>query len=144
MLANYHPLGRECPQGYFDTFVNYTGANTYPPQQGFKLYINGTQIFSKITIPNGTYVDRFGGYNSTFVSPVGTLYEQRAIPPSNLVRRGVNGSIYYKFLTLRPIDVENGTIAPWYGQPGGGIQYVLPVGTADLVNDGWLHEEAHV
>lgn len=144
MLANYHPLGRECPQGYFDTFVNYTGTITYPPQQGFKLDINGTQIFSSITIPNGTYVDRFGGYNSTFVSPVGTLYEQRAIPPSNLVRRGVNGSIYYRFLTLGPIDVENGTIAPWYGQPGGGIQYVLPDLTGVLVGDGSLREVARV
>ncbi|EEA26181.1 conserved hypothetical protein [Talaromyces marneffei ATCC 18224] len=140
MLENYHQLGRECPQGYFDTFVNYTGANTYPPQQGFRLYPNGTQIFSRTTIYNNTLIDRFGGYNSTYVSPVDTPYEQRSIPPSNLVRRGENASIYYRFLTLRDIEVESGAIAPWYGQPGGGIQYILPDTTGVLVGNGWLQD----
>jgi hypothetical protein len=134
MLANYHPLGRECPQGYFDTFINYTGANTYPPQEGFRLDSNGTQIFSRTTIPNNTYVDRFGNINGSYVSPVGTPYEQRAIPPSNLVRRGASGFVYARFLTLQEIEVESGFIAPWYGQPGGGIQYVLPDYTLNLVN----------
>ncbi|KAF3395248.1 hypothetical protein DPV78_008482 [Talaromyces pinophilus] len=146
MLTNYHNLGRECPQAYFDTWFYYNETIIYPPQQGFKLDSNGVQIYSNITIPNGTYIDRFGRTDSQYVSPAGVPYEKRSIPPSNLIRRHGNGTIYVKYVTLTDIEVENGTIAPWFGQPGGGIQYILPYSTETLANPpyNWLEQVALV
>ncbi|EED22062.1 conserved hypothetical protein [Talaromyces stipitatus ATCC 10500] len=112
MLVNYHPSGMECPQGYRDAWINYTGIATSPPLHGFKMFPNGTQIMSRVTIPNNIYIVRFGDPNCTYVSPAGTPYEHRAIPPSNLVRRSANGTVYGRILTLTEIEVENGTIAP--------------------------------
>ena len=37
---------------------------------------------------------------------------------------------YSVFEVVKPIGVRAGKIAPWFDQPGGGIQYMLP----DLVD----------
>lgn len=34
-------------------------------------------------------------------------------------------SSYNKYEVLKELPVKQGTIAPWFGQPGGGIQYQL-------------------
>ena len=36
------------------------------------------------------------------------------------------------------LEVRGGITAPWFGQPGGGVQYVLPSSVADLVSRGIL------
>ena len=39
---------------------------------------------------------------------------------------------------LKPISVQAGTAMPWYGQPGGGTQFVLPNSIGNLIADGSL------
>jgi hypothetical protein len=77
--------------------------------------------------------------NGTFVSLCGTPISQRAIQPRNLVKRGTNGLIYGRFLTLREIPAIMGPIAPYYNQSGNGIQYILANDTSYLVDNGALH-----
>jgi hypothetical protein len=39
---------------------------------------------------------------------------------------------------LRPIEVQAGEIAPWFGQPGGGTQYMFSQTIDELINAGIL------
>ena len=66
-------------------------------------------------------LDRFGGETGRYVSPRATPFEKRALP------RTVNTSDYREYSIKKDIHgVESGTVAPWFGQPGGGLQYRLP------------------
>ena len=74
-----------------------------------------------ITLPVGTLVDRYGYPGGTFVSPVGTPYPMRALPP------GSNQKPYTIYRVLKPIDnVAASKIMPWFGEIGLGTQYELP------------------
>ena len=39
---------------------------------------------------------------------------------------------------LKPLPVESGTIAPWFGMKGGGIQYFSKTNVETLVKQGYL------
>lgn len=68
----------------------------------------------------GDTVDRFGGSGGAYLSPEGVLFEQRALPGSNL-----NAGYHVFRLTddLPPgVHIEVSEVAPAFGQPGGGIQ----------------------
>ncbi|EQL01524.1 hypothetical protein OCS_02757 [Ophiocordyceps sinensis CO18] len=54
----------------------------YPPEDGFKLDACGKPIKHRLTLTPGTLVDRFGAEGGTFVSPCGTPYEKRSLPPA--------------------------------------------------------------
>ena len=41
---------------------------------------------------------------------------------------------YSVFEIVKPIEVQAGKIAPWFNQPGGGIQYMLPDTVDELLN----------
>jgi RHS repeat-associated protein len=84
-----------------------------------------------VLIP-GTRIDRYGREGGTFVSPEGTPFPMRALPPESL------DAPYTVYEVLKPIPVDSGYIAPWFGQPGGGIQHELPRSVADLIQDGFL------
>ncbi|WP_413471196.1 TNT domain-containing protein [Streptomyces noursei] len=90
----------------------------------------------------------------SYLSPSGVTFGQRAIPPANLYLEGSKSS-YYVYELARPWsdiakygkagDIQAGQIAPWFEQPGGGIQYKLPkLTTADGksfdLNVKWLKE----
>lgn len=42
------------------------------------------------------------------------------------------------FEVLKPIDVKAGGIAPWFNQPGGAIQYIMPDIMDELIDTGYL------
>ncbi len=73
----------------------------------------------------GQEIDRYGGEGGRFVGPDDTPYAWRAIPPSNLVGVPAAECYYHEYRVLRPFTVYGGPIAPWFGQPGGGVQYQL-------------------
>jgi hypothetical protein len=80
----------------------------------------------------GTLLDRFGGPGGRFLSPIGTPYPMRSVRPSTAARAEQN--IYR---VLQPLEVEAGRAAPWFDEPGGGIQYFSGRRfVADLVRDG--------
>jgi hypothetical protein len=98
----------------------------YPPNRGFA----GTPVTE--TLQPGMVIDRFGLERGTFVAPRGTPVPMRALPP------GVGDAPYNVYRVVKPIDVQAGRSAAWFGQPGGGMQYELPRRVADLLKSGHL------
>jgi hypothetical protein len=82
----------------------------------------------------GEIVDRYGGTRdgSQFVSPEGISIEQRSLSPKT------NLDLYDKYQVVKPFPVQSGIVAPWFGQPGGGIQYVIKPSINTLINQGYL------
>jgi hypothetical protein len=82
----------------------------------------------------GDVVDRYGGTyeKSQFLSPEGTPIDARSLPPNT------NLNLYDKYQVLKPFSVQSGTVAPWFGQSGGGIQYQTSNPILQLKNEGYL------
>ena len=102
------------------------GIKNYPPNNGA---VRGTENLEYLR--EGTKIDRYGSLNGTYASPSGTPIELRSLPPSN--SGGLNS-----FEVLKPFPVQSSTIAPWYNQPGGGIQYKLPKNINWLIENGFI------
>jgi RHS repeat-associated protein len=83
----------------------------------------------------GTQIDRFGYSSGKFVSPVGTSFEARALPADYLANKP-----FHSYEIIKPIEVNSGSIRPWFGQSGMGIQYELPVSVEVLLERGFLRE----
>jgi hypothetical protein len=100
----------------------------WPPNNGFHY-----GIASRRSLPSGHLIDRFGPESGRFASPVGTPYAARSLRPGVVPP-------YHRYEVLRPIEVWEGTATPWFNQPGGGIQYELPMSVRQLVERGCLRE----
>ena len=107
----------------------------WPPNDGV---VPGSQV--QTTLPPGTRLDRFGGTseNATFLSPVGTSSDARALRP------GVDLSIRDEFVVLKPFSVEQSNVMPWFGDGGMGMQFNTGKGTAlpisELIEKGYLRK----
>ena len=74
----------------------------------------------------GDQIDRFGYPGGAYLSPTGTLFTQRALPPQNLnTPTGTTQANYHDYCVTKPFPVDAGPIAPWFEQLGLGIQYKL-------------------
>lgn len=80
----------------------------------------------------GTRVDRYGFEGGTFVSPEGTPYEMRSLAPGT---RTKPSNIYE---VIKPVEVMAGKVAPWFGEPGLGIQYEFSVSISQGLEQGIL------
>jgi Tuberculosis necrotizing toxin/Domain of unknown function (DUF4150) len=98
------------------------GTWDWPPNDGFA----GPRTAE--TLQPGTQLDRFGGNNGSYFSPPGTPYDARALSPDSLT------APYRSFEVLRPLPVESGAIAPAFGMPGGGTQFLTGSRLGDLLN----------
>lgn len=47
---------------------------------------------------------------------------------------------YHVFRVLKPLKVLEGRAAPWFGQPGGDIQYKLFESVGELIDDEIIEE----
>ncbi len=83
-----------------------------------------------VELPAGLLVDRFGALHGRWLFPAGTPYAMRSLPPDLLdpVRPDAGRRV---FLVQQPVPVLAGTVAPWFGQPGGGTRLDL-VGEDDV------------
>ena len=93
-------------------------ANTKPQEWPLNDGFEGTP--ETITLQPGTMVDRYGYPTGRFVAPAGTPFEMRSLP----------ADYYYKYPlhtyeVIKPIQVKAGVTAPWFNQPGRGIQYMF-------------------
>ncbi|MCK0188270.1 TNT domain-containing protein, partial [Aeromonas hydrophila] len=74
--------------------------------------------------------------NSTYEHPGfsgGLPFEQRALPDSSFK------SPYQKYEVIKPIPgVNAGNAAPWFGKPGKGTQYQLPMSIDELIKEGFI------
>ena len=84
----------------------------------------------------GARIDRYGSDYGSFTSLEGTPYEMRAVAPVTDQRP------YSVFEVVEPINVKSGSIASWFDEPGGGIQYLLPDTVDELLDWDilWLKE----
>ncbi|WP_342603969.1 T7SS effector LXG polymorphic toxin [Peribacillus sp. FSL E2-0159] len=78
----------------------------------------------------GTIIDRFGYEGGTFVSPYGVPYEMRALAPETYLKP------YKLYVVKKPIEVQAGKIAPWFDEPGMGVQYELNQSVKNFIEQG--------
>ena len=100
----------------------------WPPNRGF----DGDSAPASL-IP-GAKVDRYGSPNGTFVSPDGTPFPNRSLPASS-ASKPLN-----TYEVAKPIQVDVGSAAPWFNQPGEGTQFELPRTVQDLLDSGHLRQ----
>ena len=60
------------------------------------------------------------------------------IPMDEVLQPGTDQRPYSVFEVVEPIDVKSGSIASWFDEPGGGIQYLLPDTVDELLDAGIL------
>ena len=101
----------------------------FPPNNGF---IGTTE---NQFLMNGDKISRYGGSGySRFFSPVETSEAARALPT------GSAGQPLRTFEVVKPFEIEQGTVAPAFGQPGFGQQFVSPVKLDILLRRGIMKE----
>lgn len=126
LIQTYNRFDDLCPGAFLKKWTfSENSSYHYPPDNGFQLTVNGTPIQGQTRLENGTKLDRFGGETGQFLSSFGAPYVERALPPQNLdtsasAPQYPNG--YHVYEVLKPFEVLEGPIAPWFGQPGGGSQ----------------------
>ena len=103
-----------------------SSATKYPPNDGF----NATPRES--VLATGSQLQRVGGTSGRFVAPINTSFSSLSLPPDKI------GAPIMNLEVLRPIPVQAGTAMPWFGQPGGGTQFLLPDKIQHLIENGSL------
>lgn len=103
-------------------FNQVTGAPRYPVNDGFSSNWPDINKLNK-----GDFIDRFGS-NGTgqYFSPAGSSYGSRALPPF------MKDQPYNRYQVIRPFEVTSGEIAPWFGEPGKGVQHYTNFKVPDL------------
>ena len=105
-----------------------TGEIEWPPNNGAVEGSNET-----VVLEAGSQIDRYGSEDGYFTAATDTPYEQRSCAP------GSDQKPYHQYEVLKPIEgVEKGITAPWFDEPGGGVQYMMPSSIEELVNQGFL------
>ena len=105
-----------------------TGEPIWPGQNGdpnIDGFLNGKYEDTKLR--PGEQIDRYGGNNGTFFGDEGTTIPERAMAPNS------DFSKYNKYVVAREMPVRKGKIAPWFDQPGGGIQYQIDPGFVETI-----------
>ena len=87
-----------------------------------------------IVLRRGIVIDRFGQPGGNFLAPADTSYMGRAVPYDRLKMP------YYRYEVVKPLRVQAGKAAPWFDQPGGGMQYKTAVPVKALVDGGHLRQ----
>ena len=88
----------------------YPGTNGNPNINGFVKGVSRAEILQP-----GARIDRYGPPAGKFASPEGTPYGERALAP------GANPEDYHVYVILKPVEVQSGTVYPWFDEVGGGI-----------------------
>ena len=83
----------------------------WPPNGGF------AAAPVAVVLPRGMLLDRFGRPTGTYFSPQAAPYPARSLPYV------CETQAYTVYRVDRPLVVKSGTAAPWFGEPGGAIQY---------------------
>lgn len=116
-------------------WVKANGEIDWPKNHGF------SEPPTILELQPGVRFDRYGGKfldgefrdTGAFASPTGVPFGQRALPNSSL------NDPYTTYEIVLPIPgVNSGIAAPWFGQPGGGVQYQLPFSIDYLVRNGFI------
>lgn len=146
-LAGYRRTGGLAPAKFLETYWNPhassgKGGWNYPPDNGYAIGADGKPVEFRLTLRPGSDVDRYGSEYGSFLSPAGLPYDMRSIPPQNLVSTPPASCNYHDYKVLKSFAVQAGPIAPWFAQPGYGLQYQLEArlmpGNPTSINVRWL------
>nr|XP_036575429.1 uncharacterized protein CTRU02_14557 [Colletotrichum truncatum]KAF6782001.1 hypothetical protein CTRU02_14557 [Colletotrichum truncatum] len=141
MNSTYRRFGGLCPGEFLAKYTNASsGQFVYPPHDGYNLDTAGKVITFSLTLTPGLFIDRFGSEYGKYVAPAGAPYAQRSLPPVNLnaAQDAKYPYNYYVYVVVRSIVVQAGPIAPWFGQQGLGLQFLMPSTLLELVEQGYL------
>ncbi|MFC5667719.1 TNT domain-containing protein [Kitasatospora misakiensis] len=152
-LIGYRRTGNLSTEKFLDTYYSPTANNgkpgwIYPPANGYVTLPDGTPIEFEITLYPNQRIDRYGSEYGSFLAPEGLPYASRSIPPQSLDSTPAPSCNYHDYKVIKPFAVHAGPIAPWFGQPGYGLQYQLdaalvPNGPARL-NVLWLVDNGYL
>jgi hypothetical protein len=143
VLAGYQRYGTAGDASTFlREFTDGAGSYRWPENAGF----DGPRI--DLTQETGDVLDRFGPPDGRYLSPDGSSFAERAIPPGNLDPLAPNLG-YHRYEVIRPFDAPTGYVAPWFGQPGQGLQVFidgskLPDAGGARVNVQWLLDNGYL
>ncbi|QMV14615.1 RHS repeat-associated core domain-containing protein [Vibrio spartinae] len=120
------PFSKDANGRWHDKKGRFVSQN-WPPNDGFATR-HGDVLREQITLQPGDTLDRFGGWyengkfrdKGSYFADMGVPFENRALPPETKL------SPYRKYEVVEPFNVEGGPIAPWFGEPGGARQYLVP------------------
>lgn len=129
IIDGYRRLGNLTPVEFLNRYWlpnkdDKRGDWDYPPDDGFALNSRERPIIAPVVLHVGQRVDRFGPESGRFLSPAGAKLSERAIPPSNLDTTDPRYPFDYHLYTVKQqFTVDGGPVAPWFEQPGQGVQY---------------------
>jgi len=133
MTRGYDPFGATTEPAFLDLYFN-KDTWKYPPDGGFAINPKTMQpkhhTITLEPVENGrpVFVDRFGLDTGSFLAPARTSYAKRALPPQSLDTFGDSPPYnYHLYEIVKAFHVDAGRIAPWFGQKGGGLQYITCV-----------------
>jgi hypothetical protein len=118
LFHGYHPVdpGPE--------FTNPDGSLIYPDDSlATKPYAVPGTVVPDADLQPGTVLGRFGHPGGAYLAPDGTPFAELALPPGSAVKP------YYQYVVKDPsllppgYHIEQSRVAPWFHQPGGGIQF---------------------
>lgn len=138
---------------YWDPAANSgQGGFIFPPAFGYVIGANGQPTVTELTLHQGQHIDRFGSEFGAFLAPEGLAYAGRSIPPQSLDSVPPESCNYHEYKVVKAFSVDSGPIAPWFAQPGGGVQFQLvsslvpgaptPLNVMWLVNNGFMERLA--
>ena len=125
-----------------DYFNQLTGNTIYPGSPESSMgrvdgsihkngFLNGEYV--EDIIEPGTVLDRYGDNDSgRYFSPSGASFGERALPPFMKNKPKIT------YIAAKPIPNKKGLIAPWFDEPGMGIQHFTDMEVGYLVNNGYL------
>lgn len=146
-LIGYRRTGGESQAQFLAEYHNANGW-IYPPDNGYLTTSPGHPIEWVQTLVPGQRIDRYGSVYGSFLAPEGTPYLERSIPPSSLESTPAAGCNYHDYQVLKFFRVDEGPIAPWFAQPGGGEQYQLDAtlvpGAPAQLNVMWLLDNGYL
>ncbi|MFJ7995777.1 TNT domain-containing protein [Streptomyces sp. NPDC096310] len=152
LLKGYHRTGRLSPSAFLKKYWEGpadSGSWKYPPNDGFA-EVNGELDKKATELRTGEKLDRFGSEYGGYLAPAGDAYARRALPPQNLSTREPAVPCDYRvYRVVKPFSVWQGSIAPWFEQPGRGQQIKLdPVfldpGEGLRLNVKWLLDHGYL
>jgi hypothetical protein len=140
-----HPLPADSPifEGYHPIdpgpeFTHADGSLIYPDDAlASKPYAVPGTIVPDAHLAPGTELGRFGYPGGDYLAPQGTPFAQLSLPPESALKP------YCEYVVADPTKlppgwhIEQSEIAPWFHQPGGGIQYriIAPEGQEPSVQE---------
>ncbi|MBB5937741.1 TNT domain-containing protein [Streptomyces zagrosensis] len=152
LLLGYQRTGRLSSDAFLKKYWEGPadkGGWKYPPNDGFA-QVNGEIDKKPKQLRPGQRLDRFGSEYGGYLAPAGDRYAKRALPPQNLNTRDAAFPCDYRVYTVtKKFTVWQGSIAPWFEQPGGGQQIKLdPVflnpGQEQRLNVKWLLDNGYL